>query len=266
MSDEHEASRPTHSHRPNSDADSLTHHLIPKPATILHRGTPPQSQSNLEDREPSYLLKVPGEILNKIARLVLVPGRVTAFTSHYHNSHATENNPPNRFTLLATCRLFYRDYALFFYGDNVFCLPPGPIAKAELYLNQLLPAHQIMIRHVAVPFSMAGANPSTIYRITRNPVDTMLLRISMRECANVWAVKLDLVCNFYENQLERGSQGLMKILLEYGGNSQLPNVILDGNDIVQGLTNTGRQQCASKAEIFWKAAENLYISELSEIQ
>lgn len=243
MSDEHEASRRTHSRRPDSDADSLTHHLIAKPATILHRGTPPESHSNLEDRDPSYLLKMPGEILNKIARLVLAPGRVTAITSHHSNSQVSEGNPPNRFSLLVVCRQVYQDHILLFYGENVFCLPPGPVANAELYFNQLVPAHQVKMRHVAVPFSLAGADPSTIYRIARNPMDTRLLRACVGEYANTWAVKLDLVCDFYENQLKRGSQGLMEVLLEYGGNFRLPCVILGGNDIVQGLTNI------SKAEI-----------------
>ena len=263
MNDEPRASMPTRSHRPDNHADSLTDHSMAKPATVFHQEIPRESQANLK---PSYLLKMPGEILNKIARLVLVPGRVTAFTSQHNNRHAAEGNPPNRFSLLATCRQFYRDYALMFYGDNVFCLPPGPISKTELYFDQLLPPHQIMIRHVAVPFSLAGANPSTIYRVTRNPVETRLLRACVRECANTWAVKVDLVCNFYEDQLKRGSQGLMEVILEYGGDLHLPCVILNGSHILQGLTNTGRQKCASKAEIFWKAAEHLYNSELLEIQ
>lgn len=265
MGDERGTSEPILGRGSHTDVNSFTDLRSGKPADPLEKEVSPVNQRNIERQEPCYLLTMPGEILNTIARLLLVPGRVTAFTSHHHNTHASENNPPNRFSLLVVCRQIYRDFALLFYGENGFCLPPGPIAKTELYFNRLLPAHQIMIRHVAVPFDLADAKPTRNLNFRRFPTDIVLSRTYVRECAYAWTLRLALVCDFYQEQLETGDRGLKEVILEYCGESQMPCVVLGRNHIAEGVedvTEAWRGPCASKAKNFLKAATDLGFSEM----
>jgi len=262
MSDKHEVSEPTRCHRPNTDANSLTHHFTPKPANAPHREIPPESRSNLEHHEPSYLLKMPGEILNQIARLVLVPGRVTAFTSHHHNPYATKDKRPIRFPLLVICKQLHQSFASIFYGENVFCLPPGPIAEAELYFNQLFPAHQLLVRWVSIPFGNADGTPVQGYDSFSNPVTQIV--ICTENCRQVWPLRFNLICAFHKKQLATGGLGLDKLYLEFSEAPNLPPVVLRKDIIPTGLQEQGLQELPLEFATFFKMADNFLTSQLAQ--
>lgn len=149
------------------------------------------------------------------------------------------------------------NYALLFYGANVFYVPPGPIAKADLYFNRLLPAHQIMIRHVAVPYVMADVMATWDYI-------RALAYLFASIYTGIWNSKITSICNFYNDQLAMGDQGLERLILEYVGPSLMPSVVLGRKHITERLMNVEHRNCVSETEIFGSEAKKLAASDIQK--
>lgn len=218
------------------------------------------SLAGLGDQRTPCLLDLPGEILNQIARLILVPGRVTIYATRYNDHYRAKRSPPNLFSLLATCRQFYKDYVSMFYGGNVFHLPAGFIHESELYLKQLHPSHQAMIRQMSISFTVADAEPYTPAALLHpdGPSDN-IVAFCQALYTSTFVKKLALICRFHEDQLRNGSYGLEAVILRSAKASPLPEVVLEKEEIMQELKNTAYEEarrlpyiigCGPKASAF----------------
>lgn len=157
------------------------------------------------------LLDMPGEILNIIARLVLVPGEVKAYTSHRRRWYDRPvDDPPNCFNLLVTCKKIYSAYATSFYSENVFYIPGYRITEGEFYFDRLCPTHRDLIRHAAIEFSKTNIDEGSHYD-----------RREWKKVPNMWAIRhqriwqnnIGLICNFQGTQLACGGAGLSTMTL-----------------------------------------------------
>jgi len=255
MGDERGTSEPILGRGSHTDVSSFMDLRSGRPTDPLEKEVSPVNQRNIERQEPSYLLTMPGEILNTIARLLLVPGRVTAFTSHHHNPYATEDRPPNRFSVLATCKQLHRSFASIYYGENVFSLPPGSIPETELYFSKLLPSHQLLIRYVSIPFTTVDGLPLQGYEAPEQPVRFEQATICAADCRQGWRLRFRLICAFHEQQLATGGWGLDNLSLEWSEAPKLRPIVLGRGVIPKGLTDQVLLELPFGFELLFNAAE-----------
>ncbi|KAG7002401.1 hypothetical protein G7Y79_00027g060930 [Physcia stellaris] len=139
---------------------------------------------------------LPGEIRNKIMKLVLCPGHIylrskpTASNHHisYSNDPAGATRSPPGIQLLATCRQAYNEGRVLYYSGNVFHLPPGPVSATEAMLNKMQPESLSLIRRVNLTVSLLDL-ASLIEEVENKASQESDYRniASMAFCSLVWA-------------------------------------------------------------------------------
>lgn len=195
----------------------------------------PQELANeldLRETTKRSLLDLPGEILNLIARYVLVPGEVVAFASRYQHQRPSKGDPPNRFNLLATCKKIYTAYATMFFSDNTFIMPQEyPIDSTE-YLSKLRPAHRALIRHVCIVFAEITHMNHSGDRI--NEEDRSDGHNMLSQHHELWKHTFSLLCDFHGDQLSRGGEGLATLIFRGAGKA---DVVVKGVHILLLLSS-----------------------------
>ena len=141
------------------------------------------------DPEPIPWLLVAGSFINSLIDHVLGSP-----------SPAAKSDPRLVPQLLATCHQAYREGHIWFYTQNIFYLPRGPISLSHQYFSTLQSHHRTLVRTIGIKFGLGDitqedldALDSLLIGPSKRSYDTRLSESGLflaERCMQTWTAKL----------------------------------------------------------------------------
>lgn len=214
---------------------------------IIHQVSYARNKINKQRQSP--LFSLPGEIRNKIMEHLLVPGKI-----YLKNPFAKRNAAASLSdgcsgdcgqAYLASCRLAHQEGHEYYYGRNMFYLPPGEITYTLQFFYVLDPRHAALISSLGVEIGLFDLTldmfDATIKDFTDSRGNLMDISGRGRAATDIvstvqytWLKKLD---HIYD------CQGYTEVKVQFGNTVAL----LDGQRLANEL----------KDIIFWCGVSNV---------